>query len=365
MAESAFNPIFDGDAEGEELGNVVEIFAVIAEWGGKAPPSTWYRYLENLTGTTVRGRNKDDLDLSAIARSGSGETSVVAQEGVIFTKSPSLARSIAFFAYNGVEITDRKTKEHKWIRPDKVYLGRFELSDVIGATPFDVRVLNRMRSVYGRKGKKGEPGTWTITCFEEMKSHHWVGHAPVNCPVCGATHVRWRVGLPTFVKDPGGDVFEAWMRTRFASGVWEVPETESLGNEAPPAPAMSEIVIKDDAENGLANMMRFSPLLTDICAITDDREAILDALDAAFVARMFWSRERRLDARLMAATMYLKRDSNPDVSMLSLSESTFPDIWDVAGPLTPEIAMAHFQRLVALRRAESAEIQVVDLPVMA
>lgn len=281
-------------------------YAVIIEWGGQAPPSRWYSRLSKLASLHVReGKHVfveddgEDADVSVLAARAT-QKGVIAQEGAIICASESLANTIANIAARGLSMK-QKDGSQRMVIPKAVLVGPYQPRAVV-ATPQDEEALARIEIQFGRRGRRPtEMETFTVCCLEERQSYIVKGHTCVNCPACGATNVKITHGAIEGYADPGGNVVEAWMRTRFATGEYFSP----LEGEAP-APPMPQVGKEDSTF--ITNLM-ISPLFSQVLPL--DRADAFNILDAAYVSRLHLSGERRLRARIEAATYYLQAGGSP------------------------------------------------------
>lgn len=297
-------------------------YIVIIEWGGQAPPNRWYSWLYKLaslhvrTGQTTFVQADEEEEISVLAQRAT-EKGVIAQEGAIICASESLANTIANLAAKGLKVSKRG-KPDEIIKPRDVLVGPFTPRAAV-ATPQDEEALARISAGFGRKGRKPtQTETFTVCCMEERRTYLIEGHTAVNCPSCGCTNVKITRGTPVNYKDPGGSIFEAWLRTRFAVGQFFVPLAG--GEMEPPAtPKITDL----DATQFIANLIA-SPLLQQIATVAD-REDAFQILDAAYIARNHIGGEQRLRQRVEAATIYLRAGGNP--MTIALGEA--PDRYDL------------------------------------
>lgn len=287
-------------------------YVVLMEWDGAKPPSTFYRRLHKLA-MRVRG----DKETSPVKRRNGGP-GVIFQEGCIITPSESLARTIGLMASRladeeGITLTVQIAQAH------------FE---PIRMTREDRVAMNRIESTLGKRGRPDPEIDWTCVCMECMSTSHVRASHVVNCPNCGAMRIRIRAGAPVrFHDDGGGDMFAAWLRTRFSpysGGRWEIPVFDRRSSDRPPAPAPT-----DDAEKTVIESLRRSALVAKLAQM--DRDVALSILDAVLIARAYWPAERRQAERIKAATLYFQRGGEP--ARISLAETPEPDLLDAAGPL--------------------------------
>ncbi|HNT78172.1 MAG TPA: hypothetical protein PKH77_24425 [Anaerolineae bacterium] len=314
-----------------KTGNATK-YAVIIEWGGQSPPSRWYSRLSKLASFHVReGKNvfveddREDVDIGILAARAT-QKGVIAQEGAIICASESLASTIANIAARGLS-TKQRDGSQRMVIPKAVLVGPYQPRSVV-ATPQDDEALARIEIQFGRRGRRpAEMETFTVCCFEERQSYIVKGHTCVNCPACGATNVKITHGAVAGYADPGGNVVEAWMRTRFSSGEYFSP----LEGETP-APPMPQVG-KDDS-TFITNLM-ISPLFSQVLSI--DRSDAFGILDAVYVSRLHLNGERRLRMRIEAATVYLQAGGSPNGLQLGEAESRY-DLLDASLLGAPYIA---------------------------
>ncbi|HLF28190.1 MAG TPA: hypothetical protein VJG32_17815 [Anaerolineae bacterium] len=295
-------------------------YVVLLEWDGVKPPSTYYRRLHSLA-MRVRG----DKAVSPIKRRSDGP-GVIVQEGCIITPSESLARTIGLIACDAareegipltVQIAEASFEPIRMTREDRI-------------------AMNRIEETLGKRGRPEAEIDWTVVCMECMTTSAVHAAHAVNCPKCGAMRIRIRAGAPVKFHDAGsGDALDAWLRTRFSpysGGRWEIPLLDKRSADRPPTPAPT-----DEREKAVVDALRGSPLLGQIAKL--DRADALCILDAVFVARGYWSAERRQEERIKAAALYFQRGGSP--ANISLAELPSPDLLDAAGPLGAETVATH------------------------
>lgn len=341
-----------------------KLHIVLLEWGGEKPPSTWYRRLEAMAGIKVREQAAEDTgDLGLLmGRSGPREIGVVVQEGAIVCASYTLARTIHAMAQQGIDVV-KADGTVLTVRPQAAYLGEVEI-DECGVSENDRLALARMQAIYGKRGKRGPELEFAVTCMEEMVTHNVATHAVANCPRCGGVQIHARPGHATRVADPvGDDVLTAWIRLRFGqSGAWEKPEVDPAGAEPTSALAAIGMIAELDERLFVLNLDG-SLLQKQIDTVAGaDREFAMRLYDAAFIGRLYWSAERRLNARLAAVTRYFQLGST-DVAGISLAELPQPDLFDVAPLLGADTAATLMSTCVARAKAASAPTAVPVAPV--
>lgn len=296
------------------------LYVVLIEWGGQKPPSMWYRYLEKLAGLQVRPNGGGQSQMRDVISSRQVDTrGVTFQEGCIICPSLSLARTIAAFALNS--LFDGSGKP---VQPKAIQIGTAELEPTFHLTEADEQALQRISAVFGKRGPKGDPKLWHIACMEELITHEAERHELVNCPVCGSLQVRVGYGAAPRYADPGGHLLDAWRRLRFGTGAFLIPLP---GTDTPPV----DPTVTSPAEQGALVALFSSPLALQLERL--DRELALRILDAIFVSRLYWSKERRMKHRLEAITRFFQMGGNPAGVMLD--EPPLPDVFDAAAFIAP------------------------------
>jgi DNA-directed RNA polymerase subunit RPC12/RpoP len=279
-------------------------FIVLIEWDGKQPPNTYYRRMEGL-GYKVRG----DAELGPLMRRGSGK-GVIYQEGAILTAADSTARAIATIA------TEEGARN--------VSIGSVDLDEHFSITRQDAQILNRINSVMGKRGPKPPAQMWVISCTECGQANTEETHTPINCPRCGGMLIHARPGSVVAYADPGGDLLDAWARTRFTGAHWEPAAVNGSGVMPP-----KEYEIYSDGEREAVEKLAASPVMKQLGAMP--RELAFQFLDAIFVNRAYRDSEQRLNGRVAVATEFFKRNGNP--ADFKLTEPQHADLVDAAGAM--------------------------------
>ena len=308
------------------------VYSVIIEWNGETPPTTWYNRLSQIAGFKVGRKSKDLKSASPLADRGT-DFGVVAQEGAIICSSLSLARTLAALAKEGLHIAGRKGAPSRHVFPTEVIVSEMQILDY-EVTEEDREALRRIQKVHGRRGQPDKAGevVHTITCMEELTSYTKTARGVANCPHCGGTQVRVRKGERHAFADPGGAIWAAWMQTRFAHGVFEIP---AVGDEiAPPAGKLDKA-----KESEIVARLISSQLMPEIEGIGDRQEAFT-ILDGLFVARAYMNKDRRTDARLKALMTYFKRGGSIESVSLVEPDNEF-DWFDLASTMGPDTAIHH------------------------
>ncbi len=304
----------------QQFGTGDKVQVVLIEWAGQKPPSMWYRYLSKLASLQVRPGGSGQSQMRDVISSRQVDNrGIIFQEGCIICPSLSLARTIAAFALNGLQDGSGNP-----VRPQAVQIGTVELDPHFHLTEADEQALLRIQSVFSRRGPKGDPKLWHVACFEELITHEVESHDIVNCPVCGSMQVRVSLGNAPRLADPGGHLLDAWRCTRFASGAFLIP-LPGTGT------APSNPTVTSPAEQAGIVSLFSSAVVLQLDRL--DRDLALRILDALFVSRLYWSKERRMKLRLEAITQYFRLGGNPLGVMLD--EPPHPDIFDAASFLAP------------------------------
>ncbi len=293
------------------------MYIVVIEWDGLKVPTGFYHRLKALAARGVRG----DKGVPALERRIAEEKAgIIVQEGAIIVPSESLARLLAMLA-----------REYG---AAYVQVGRVHLEKNMAPTPDDIEAMRRVEAVLGRRGRPPKKQVWTVSCRECLTVHRVVAPTPVNCPRCGGVMISVHLGEPPRFADPGTDIWDTWLRTRFARGVWE-PAPLS-GSEMPPA----QVDVESPREHEVVTwLQKAGTFLGGIERL--GRQTALQVLDAVFVARAYWSRERRQAARVAAATEYFRRGGDP--AGVVLAEGDAPDLLDAAGPLGADVVAGLLQ----------------------
>jgi hypothetical protein len=176
--------------------------------------------------------------------------------------------------------------------------------------------MARAMATLTRRGRKPESLSWAVTCLEELVSHEVDTDSVIRCPKCGSVHYRTQIGQASRLADPGTDLYDSWLRTRFASGTFQIPLT---GPALPPA--ANAINVKDVREFSFLATVQMSPALRQ--ADTLDREVALRALDALYVVRTTWDIARRTQARAKGLSLFIQ--AGGDLAGIDLSG----EAWDL------------------------------------
>jgi predicted RNA-binding Zn-ribbon protein involved in translation (DUF1610 family) len=300
------------------------LWAVLIEWDGTQPSSKFYRRLHALA-YKVRG-DKEQSPLTRRSGDGDGSQGTIFQEGCIICPAQSTARAIAFLAR---EMLD----EMENIKgTPTVSICRLAMTSNFTMTRQDEQVMERIENVMSKRGRKPPATWWAVSCTECGKAtdiEHW---SPVNCPNCGGFLIHIRRGHTVRYCDPGGDVFDAWVRTRFAGPHWEPAPWSADGLAAPPLTAVNLAGREETA----ATRLQSSPVMDKIRQMP--RETAVAFLDAILINRAHRDTEARMNGRITAATEFFRRNGNP--TAVSLAERDEPDLLDATNVLGAEVVAA-------------------------
>lgn len=284
---------------------------VVIEWDGNKAPSKYYRRVHALS-FKVAG----DKELSPIARRAGedGNQGVIMQEGVFLCASESLARQIAGIALDEGAVN--------------VSLGTVQFPGHFLRSVEDAQILDRIEGVLGKRGRRPPDELWAVSCLECLRVSNVTTWRPVSCPHCGGLRIHARKGAVRSFRDPGGDVLDAWQRTRFAGPHWEPAPISDTGDAPPPAGD-----ILNASEEQWATALAHSCHLDIIRQMP--RQIAFDFLDAMLSNRAYRSPEARLQNRLAVATAYFMKHGDP--ARISLPEPAYPDLVDAGSALGVDI----------------------------
>lgn len=293
------------------------LYFVAIEWDGEQPSSTWYDVIHKL-GIYYRGDG--DKSVSPLERRDTGDD-VGFQEGLIFTASETLARSLAFMAR------------------DEFGAAAVAIGEAVARTRFtmnreDHAIMERLARTIRKRGRKPKPQKWVVTCLEEMASFEIETPAPVNCPHCRGMRIRSRVGTPNAFSDDGDDIFRLWVRTRFASPHWEPTPVDMVTNVDPEPPAFDEIEMGNAADVEFVAGLEQSEIVEQIANM--DRAEQLRVIDAIYVARRVVDPAKRQTARINAISAYFQTGGTR--SDFAMAETPVPDLLDTASIMGSEFA---------------------------
>lgn len=331
MAMRQTDVVIDESVRHDPNDEGVKVYAIIVEWDGVKPPSKYYRRLKEVAGLRVRDTVvKGKTDSPSLLAQRMATDGVIAQEGAIFVSKYSVARALAGFISNGIEVAGKEGT--KVYRPASVFVAESHIFS------FTMSEADRMvlKGIETRFSKRGRPqttaieGSWVLTCYEEMISYEIEGARPHSqCPHCGGYQVSVRPGKTIQVSDPGGDVLDAWIATRFQSGHWEPAD---LVGHAPTAPAVTKF--SNDSESGVVAALRDSLLVEQVNVAGLSRERAFQVFDAALVQRVWWDQERANSTRTSATVVYLQSwQGAPILDGINFAATTDIDAFDCAGIL--------------------------------
>ncbi|MBK8188926.1 MAG: hypothetical protein IPK79_00565 [Vampirovibrionales bacterium] len=357
----------------ERESDLLERYVVLIEWSdgrrvdGKSvqPPTKWYRMLHKFG---IRVRTEDEAAENVVeSRLDAKKSTVIVQEGAIITFSYSLARLIAARLMRGIEVEKHQYEEvngkrrivavtKETIRPALVLFGRLDLEKNFEPSLSDIRALEHIEHVHGKRGRKATPSDWAVTCYECMATHNVQESAPTSCPVCNGVQIEYQPGsVQTFRDDPEVSPLYFWLRTRFASGAFQFPLMADGGAHASP-----DYRISADWQREVAFTFLDSPLVAQMEALHLSRETQLAFLDAAYTVRSVWSDKRRMNARLEAVTAFLVANNDPAALLeISMSEMPQPDLFDLAGMTGKDQAAALMVAFLARQHGGAGEDGVV------
>lgn len=294
------------------------MYVTVIEWDGKTPPTRYYNRMHKL-GLYVRG---DDDEKNPLVRRtpvhlrDQGLENIVFQEGCVVCSSEALAQTVARYARAEGAVSVQVFAVHR----TEGYLN-----------PADARIFAQLEGKLGRRGRPvGEKTNHTVTCLEEAMTYFVEQeevHA-VNCPSCKSPHIYDRQGEVNNWKFPDGELFGAWKKHRFATGRFEIANTDS-GDQAPPTPQ-----IIDNEKEVIDRMNKSETLRAQIDAVEFriGREVATRMLDGVFCALAYNDKERRRDARLVCVMSLYDAGVGPDD--VGLIEGDEPDIIEasIIGP---------------------------------
>jgi rubrerythrin len=357
--------------------DLLERYVVIIEWNdgngneGKSvqPPTKWYRMLHKFG---IRVRTEAEAGNVVESRLDAKQSTVIVQEGAVITFSYSLARLIAARLMRGIEVehyefgeVDGKRKviavTKETVRPALVLFGKLDIEKNFEPSIADVRALEHVERVHGKRGRKAPPSNWAVTCYECMATHNVEEGTPTSCPICNGVQIDYHPGnVMTLKDDPEVPVLYFWLRSRFATGHFQFPTIDEENG----LPASADYKIAADWQQDTAMTFLDAPLLDQMAALKLSRETQLAFLDAAYTTRSVWSDKRRMNARLEAVTQFLMVNTDPSaLTEISMTEMPQPDLFDLAGMVGKEQAAALMVAYLARRVSGADEdAAVVDVP---
>lgn len=301
-----------------------QLYNVTIEWDGQKPSTTWYRRLSKLA--LSRG-NKIATDSPLSRRQSHNKTGkgVMLQEGCFLVDSESLAHTIALYAMNGLEVTNRKTKEHTVIYPAHVMVSKVETINPEHITAADREAINRINSTYGRRGKPLPSIHWIVSCYECMVAHEAYAPAVAVCPECHGTRIELASGIPTRYDlsqlEGKFPEYVIWETTRFINGVFHLPAAGGKVVDPPVPPSTVYTLPKGAADLAFAR--------TPLCE--GDLEDTLHLMDAVYIARQRLDPTKRLAARVDTISKYIQFGGDAvAVAHLFSEDPAHADILDAA-----------------------------------
>lgn len=292
-------------------------YQVSIEWDGNQPPAKWYRRLAKF-GLRVGGDKEIspiERRYSAFRRAGKEVKAVIYQEGMIMTSSRSLASLLAGYA--------------KKLGAVNVNIAKIEVQEQYTQSAKDAKILQKIEGVYGRMGRPLPSKKWAVSCPECLQVGIVEAPQAVSCPNCGGLLVKSRPGEPNIYSDPGGEVFTAWLRTRFSGPHFEPAAIDEAGSEAPAL----ELCHYDDKDGVI--LLEDAPALELIEKM--DRASAFLFLDAIFVNLSNYTWQERTEHRIKAVVSYLNLGG---AEAPRLDEGKKPDLLVAAGPLRPDYVAA-------------------------
>lgn len=282
---------------------------VQVEFNGKKPSGTYYDRLHSM-GIWVNGGNREEFPSPLDRRHniGSDPQALVLQEGMFSCTNEDVAKRIANLA-----------DEHG---ADVVTIGRY-YSTVYRVNDADLQAYDKYKKGVGKRGPKNqsETGTYTITCFHEVKTFEaTLDSSPMSCS-CGSMHFTVHFGVgKRYVKpnaEQDGNPYDYWCRSRFANGVFEIPLKSTPKTKHTPPLSGKNVKSLPALEGGdeLNN------------AIASDFNFALRVFDTMYCLTRF-SEVERLSGRLDVINVYI-HEGGEKVLYMGFSENAF-DVLDLS-----------------------------------
>jgi len=292
------------------------LYFVAIEWDGEQPPSTWYERMHRLAGR-VRG---DKSQTPVVRRD--DDSGVIFQEGLIFTPSESLARTLGFLARDEFGAT-------------AVAIGEAVVKPTFTMSREDSAVINRIAATLGKRGRKPNKQNWVVTCLEQMRTFVTNESYPIQCPNCRGMKIRIRPGNVNAYRDDGDDIFNIWVRTRFGNSPhWEPTSVDMVADdETPVAPKIDDVQLGERDSEFVAEL-RNSGIVDQI--EKQPRFIQLEILDAVYVSRQFVSTAKRTTSRVNAIAKYFQTGGTR--TDFAMAETAVPDLLDTASTMGDEFA---------------------------
>jgi ribosomal protein S27E len=296
-----------------------DTWVVLVEADGNQMPPMYYRRLRSLA-YKVRG----DKEQGPLERRDEGQ-GVIFQEGAFLCPSYSLARSVAFLA------RDMFNKIPDLEGYPTVQVFRMQQVASLTRTPQDAQILNRIETVLSKKGRKPKATDWVVSCTECCEANHVHDWTALNCPNCGGLLIHSRKGKPASYRDPGGDVFDAWRRLRFANGLHWEPVKLSEDEEAPLPPEVKDLSPGLSQEQKTVEKIRNSGKFLQTLR-SMERETAFAFLDTALVNRTYRDSNSRNEKRVQTAVAFFARMDDPTaISLVEPADEV--DLIDAADAL--------------------------------
>jgi hypothetical protein len=306
------------------------MYAIIIEWDGRKPPTTFYKRRDALVGR-VRG----DKDLSPLERrshkNADGEDKgVIIQESVIVVASETIARAMYHLVIEMIyEQTGSKDKARS-----QVHFGSINIVENMNLTEQDMMSLYHIQSTLGRTGRPPadelEDHDFVVTCSECVNTTYVRAKRVINCPCCFGTKITIRRNGTVNAFDCSGSklpLIDTWVNSRFTTGNFEVPV--SSADNGKPVPASPPDRINATEEAWIDTIAASGKLLSKIDNLP--RESALRLLDRIFVAKCYTDDDKTNRARAEAAVDIFTRYPNFDASKVRLfSSDDEVDLFDAA-----------------------------------
>lgn len=289
-----------------------KVYALIMEWDGNKPSSTFYARRNKLCDMKVRG----DKEINIITRRAKEDIGAILQEGCIVSSSESLIDTLAMIAEEeaarqGVSISTMVIEGEMRQRKTSEEVFNF---------------FRRVQDVFGMRGRKPLPETFVVTCLERLETY-FIEAVGVAATPKGS--LRFNVIKANSI--PNNKVpstFEQYINARFTSGTFIVGSFSENGKDIP-----QDINISDELKNKLASISN-GYNTGKLPVLTNNGEMLV--IDAVVAARLYYSKEDVMNARLSAITEYFKLGGTPDKVKLMVDDNC-ADVLDGAVILGPEL----------------------------
>lgn len=296
-------------------------FMLVIEPDGGKMPAIWYRRLARRGLKVGREKEKTEPVLKRRVSSGTAwhpeaDDSVIFQEGCVISRSEKLVNELFLLAKdcaNEAGIT--LTAQIFAVSPRE-----------FTAAPGDLETFARIEGRLSRRGRpSGTKQDWVVTCHDCASTSHVQEELfVIDCPLCHSGNIHSRPGELSALRMPkDGNAVENWLRHRFATGEFEIPD---LGNEAPPMAV--EVTGKAAAT---VKEMSNPDFVSDIEKLPGPIQATY--LDAVLVARTWISVATRQEARSRAIlTLYQRGVKDDELSIFHIDELSILDSAAIVGP---------------------------------